>query len=283
MKIRVFSLEEFSVYDGPGIRTTVFFKGCPLHCNWCHSPEGQDYAIIAVRSPNGCLHCGKCVEVCPYHREKCVACGKCLEVCPRNLIRFSGQDYETEDLAKILLKNADLLLENNGGITFSGGEPLLQADALNELIHFLKGKVHLALQTSGYAPSEKFQMIAQQMDLLLFDMKIMDPVLAEKMEGKDPTPIFTNLDYVRQKSLPVIIRIPLIPGVIDTEENLQAIIDKIKDLPGLIRVELMPYNKFAGAKYPLAGKRWAPLYDESCPSKPHLELFEKAGIPARLL
>ena len=105
MKIRVFSIEEFSLYDGPGIRTTVFLKGCPLNCNWCHSPEGKEYKNFSMRSPNGCLHCNRCVDICPSNRENCNACGKCIDVCPLNLIRMCSIDYEVAELTNILLKN----------------------------------------------------------------------------------------------------------------------------------------------------------------------------------
>lgn len=117
----VFSIEEFSVYDGPGIRTTVFFKGCPMRCNWCHNPEGLLPKIQAVKSPNGCLRCGACEEVC-QNKDECIVCGKCISVCPRGLIRFSGVVYTVEELFLKLQKNADYLKQCGGGVTFSGGD-----------------------------------------------------------------------------------------------------------------------------------------------------------------
>ena len=162
MKIRVFSIEEFSVYDGPGIRTTVFLKGCPLNCNWCHSPEGKRFGNVSLRSPNGCLNCGRCIEICEYNRKKCIGCAKCVDVCPRDLIRMSAIDYEVSELVSKLLKNADILKINNGGITISGGEPLFQVDETLELVKCLKGKTHIALQTSGYGSSQKFKEIIRK-------------------------------------------------------------------------------------------------------------------------
>ncbi len=283
MKIRIFSIEEFSVYDGPGIRTTVFLKGCPLNCSWCHSPEGKTYDIVSLRSPNGCLECGKCFQICPNNREKCIACGKCIEVCPRHLIRLSGEDVEIQDLADTLSKNVDILNLNNGGITFSGGEPLLQIEALTKLLQLMQGKTHLALQTSGYTSLQNFQKVLPYLDLVLFDMKIMDHDLAKKFEGIDNSIILNNLEYLKTTSTPFIARVPLIPTVIDTEENILAIIDKLKDAKNLIAVELLPYNKYAGSKYKMCGKQYQPGFDESIPSNPHLELFEKAHIKARML
>ena len=283
MKIRVFSIEEFSVYDGPGIRTSVFLKGCPLNCNWCHSPEGKSYQNISLRSPNGCLHCNRCVDICPFKREKCIGCGKCIDVCPRNLIRMSASDYEMDDLVKKLLKNVDVLNMNGGGITISGGEPLFQIDATLELSKKLKGKTNVALQTCGYGDSEKFKEIVKNLDLVLFDMKIMNKEKAKKFEGIDNSLIFKNLEILKDSNVKFIIRIPLIPGVIDTEENIKEIISYIKGSKNLLRVELLPYNKYAGSKYALAGMKFEPMYDEKVDSNPRLYLFKENGIEARML
>lgn len=283
MKIRVFSIEEFSVYDGPGIRTTVFLKGCPLNCNWCHSPEGKRFNNVSLRSPNGCLHCNKCVDVCDFKRLKCVGCAKCIDVCPRDLIRMSAIDYDISDLVKKLLKNVDILNVNKGGITISGGEPLFQIDQTLELIRELKGKTHLVLQTSGYGDSSKFKEIVENLDLVLFDMKIMNQGLAEKFEEIDNSIIFKNFEILKNSKTKFIIRVPLIPGVIDTKENLSEIIHRIKDAKNLLRVELLPYNKYAGSKYKLAGMNFKPMYDENFESKPHLELFKQFGIETRVL
>ena len=282
MKIRVFSIEEFSVYDGPGIRTSIFLKGCPLNCNWCHSPEGKSYQNISLRSPNGCLHCNRCVDICPFKREKCIGCGKCIDVCPRNLIRMSAIDYEMDDIVKKLLKNVDVLNMNGGGITISGGEPLFQIDATLELVKKLKGKTNVALQTCGYGDSEKFKEIIKNLDLVLFDMKIMNKEKAKKLEGIDNSLIFKNLEILKDSNVKFIIRIPLIPGVIDTEENIKEIISYIKGSKNLLRVELLSYNKYAGSKYALAGMKFEPMYDEKVDSNPRLYLFKENGIEARV-
>lgn len=283
MKIRVFSIEEFSVYDGPGIRTTIFLKGCPLNCNWCHSPEGKRFENVSLRSPNGCLHCNKCIDVCAFKRRRCIGCAKCVEVCPRDLIRMSAIDYEVEGLANKILKNFDILNLNNGGVTISGGEPLFQVDETLELVKCLKGKTHIALQTSGYGNSQKFKEIIDNIDLVLFDMKIMNKELAKKFEGIDNSLILNNLEILKSSNTKFIIRIPLIPGVIDTETNLLEIIRRIKGSKNLIRVELLPYNKYAGSKYKLAGLKFEPMYDENIDSNPHLDLFKANNIEARVL
>ena len=278
MKARIFSIEEFSIYDGPGIRTTVFFQGCPLNCNWCHSPEGKEFKNIALRSPNGCLECGKCVDICDYKRMNCVGCEKCVDVCPRNLIRMSSIDYEVSDLANLLSKNINILNFNGGGLTFSGGEPLSQYAPLKELVTLLKGKTHLTLQTCGFAKEEHFKDIIDSMDLVLFDMKIMDKEKALKYEGVDNTLILNNLEILKNSNTPFIIRIPLIPTIIDTEENIKEIIRRIKGSKNLIRVEVLPYNKYAGSKYKMANMKFEPMFDENIESNPRFYLFEEENI-----
>lgn len=282
-KSRIFSIEEFSVYDGPGIRTTIFFKGCPLDCNWCHSPEGKSFKNISLRSPNGCLHCNRCVDICPTKRENCIGCGKCVGVCPRNLIRMAAEDIDNKDLYATLEKNFNILNLNNGGITLSGGEPTLQHEALEELIDMCKGKVHIALQTCGYVQSDIFKRIIDKVDLVLFDMKIMDKELAKEFEGVDNTLILNNLEILKASNTPFIARVPLIPGVIDTEKNIEAIIDKLKDAKNLLLVEELPYNKYAGSKYTMANMVYKPKFDESIPSNPRLEIYEKHNMKVRVL
>ncbi len=283
MKVRIFSIEEFSLYDGPGIRTTIFLKGCPLDCNWCHSPEGKEFKNISLRSPNGCIHCNRCVDICPSKREKCDACGKCIDVCPQNLIRLAANDYEIDDVIRIVSKNIDILNMNKGGITFSGGEPLFQIKALKELIYKLKGKTHLALQTSGYGNSNDFKEVIENIDLVLFDMKIVDKDKALIYEGIDNTVILDNFEILKNSNTPFIIRIPLIPGVTDTEQNINQIIDIIKGSQNMIGVEVLPYNKYAGSKYKLANKEYTPLFDENVPPQTHFELFKRANIKVRSL
>ena len=282
-KGRIFSIEEFSVYDGPGIRTTVFFKGCPLRCSWCHSPEGLSNDIEIVRSPNGCLDCRKCYAVCPTNRENCILCLSCLKVCPQNLIRLSGRDYELAELVNILLKNKDILNNNNGGITISGGEPLNQSEFVLELARSLRGKVHVALQTSGFGSAEQFAKIIKEVDLVLFDMKIISPQLALKYEGINNHVILDNLAILKNSHTPFIVRIPLIPGVVDTKENIMSIIGLINKTSNLLRVELLPYNALAGSKYKMVSRSYQPGFDVTVSSNPRLDLFKENGIEAVLI
>ena len=274
---RIFSIEEFSLYDGPGIRTTVFLKGCPLRCNWCHSPEGQTYARQIVKSPNGCLHCGACERICK-HPDGCVLCGDCVSVCPRSLIRISGEDMEAEALFHRLEKNLSLLNRAGGGVTFSGGEPLMQMDFLCEVLDLLEGKTHRAIQTSGYCQPKEFERVLMRADLFLFDLKLMDETQAIRYTGKGSTIILNNFERLKKSGVSYVVRIPLIPGVTDTKENLTAIADRV-DGAGLINVELEPYNKFAGSKYAMCGREYRPLFDESQEPNVDVKIFQERDLP----
>lgn len=277
MKGRTFSIEEFALYDGPGIRTTVFLKGCPLRCNWCHSPEGQTFARQIVKSPNGCTHCGACERVCA-HRDRCVLCGSCVGVCPRSLIRISGEDVEAEALFRRLEKNLSLLNRAGGGVTFSGGEPLMQTDFLCEMLDLLKGKTHRAIQTSGYCQPKEFERVLARTDLFLFDLKLTDETQAIRYTGKGSTIILNNFERLKQSGVPFLVRIPLIPGVTDTKENLTAIADRVGG-SGLIKVELEPYNKFAGSKYVMCGREYRPMFDDRKEPNVDLKIFQERDLP----
>ena len=281
-KAIVFSIEEFSVYDGPGIRTTVFLKGCPMRCNWCHNPEGFEPRVQVVKNLNGCERCGACKAVCPSPGA-CILCGRCISACPKNLIRFSGKEYMAEELASKLLKNADYLKKCGGGVTFSGGECLLYADFLIEIIAMLKGeKTHTAIQTCGFADERKFKAVVSAVDYVMFDLKVMDRQEAIRYTGCDNAPILKNFRNLCAGGTPFVVRVPLIPGVTDTKKNLQAIADLVKDSPAL-GAELLPYNKMAGSKYRLVGKKYSPIFDQTAEPNIDTEIFIKAGIPVKVL
>ncbi len=278
----VFSIEEFSVYDGPGIRTTVFLKGCPMRCNWCHNPEGLSPKIQVVKSPNGCLHCGACKQVC-LHKEGCVACGDCIPVCPRGLIRYSGVSYTVEQLFNKLKRNSDYLKQAGGGVTFSGGECMLYADFLSGIIPMLKEiEVHTAIQTSGYASEENFLKVISLIDYVMFDLKVMDKEKAIAYTGKSNGPILKNFEHLKESGVPFMVRIPLIPGVTDTKENLTAIAEQVKG-SGALGVELLPYNKMSGGKYAMAGMEYHPKFDERREVNANVDLFLQYGIKATIL
>lgn len=225
MKGRVFEIREFTLHDGPGVRTTVFFKGCPLRCAWCHNPEGQSPEIETMTRANG-------------ERATC------------------GVDWDADALAAELLKNADILMQSGGGVTFSGGEPLAQADFLLALVPLLKAaSLHLAIETSGYAPLETYQAVIGRMDFVYQDLKHHDPDAFRAWCGGDLGVVLRNLDWLKTSGVPFCIRIPDVPGVNDTPRDRAAFAKLVGDSP----VEHLPFNVVAGAKYPWLGRPLPPV------------------------
>ncbi|MBQ3078754.1 MAG: glycyl-radical enzyme activating protein [Clostridia bacterium] len=261
MKGRIFDIEEFAVYDGPGIRSTVFFKGCPLRCKWCHNPEGLDFSPTRVTKLQLCMHCSACDSVCPSP-GKCTGCGACEKACPKGLIRIAGREVEAKDVADQILKNAGLLMQSGGGVTFSGGEALMQTDFLLELNSLLK-PLHTAVETSGYASENVFQRAAKEMDLVIMDIKHTDPAVHKEYTGVDNELILKNLSWLMQSMIPFRIRVPLIPGVNDTEENLTSTARLLEGAKALEMIELLPYHTAAGAKYASVRKEYRPGFDTS--------------------
>ena len=272
----IYKIEEFSVFDGPGIRMTVFFKGCPLRCSWCHNPEGIRFQKELMISTGLCVHCGRCMTVCS-HGGVCVACGKCVDVCPLQIRKIAGEEVSTEGIAKKALENREVYESSGGGVTFSGGEPLAQPELLYDLISRLEG-MHTAVETSGYVPEKVFSKAVSKLDLFIMDIKIVDTTLHKRYTGVDNALIKRNLDYLKTSGVPFWIRVPLIPGVSDTVENMWQTADLLKDAELLQRVELMPYNRSAGAKYPMVGKVFKPGFDENTAPKVSLEPFISYGI-----
>lgn len=277
----IFDIKQMAVFDGPGIRTTVFFKGCPLRCQWCHNPEGLETAAQLMVSHHACLHCGKCQEVCK-HPDKCVNCFSCVPVCPLQLRKIAGTVYTDEALANILQKNKDILMMNGGGITFSGGEPLMQAGFLLDAAGRLEG-LHTAIETSGYCRTDIFHKVISQLDFIMMDIKLIDPDMHLKFTGVNNALILNNLEVLKRSEKPFIIRVPLIPGVNDTEENLTATAKLLADAETLQKVELLPYQQTAGAKYEMLGKKFSPEFDIGREVNAMKSCFESFGIQCTVL
>lgn len=277
----VFDIEEFAVFDGPGIRCAVFVKGCPLHCMWCHNPEGLSAHPQRVVTHSLCIHCGKCREVCPSP-DHCIGCGKCVDVCPKGCIRIAGTKMTAMEVAERIRKQAKLLELNGGGVTFSGGEVLMQPEFI-VAIRKLVPDVHALIETSGFAKPEVFRMVAEAMDMIIMDIKIVDPVLHKKYIGADNTQILDNLEQLKQMNKPFRIRVPLIPTVNDTYENMEATAKLMENCPMLEKVELLRYNKAAGAKYSGVGLEYAPDFPEQQEPNVIREPFEKRGITVGIL
>ena len=221
-KGRIFEIREFTLHDGPGVRTTVFFKGCPLRCAWCHNPEGQSFDMETMSRKDGTS----------------IQCGR---------------DWDAAALADELLKNADIMKQSGGGVTFSGGEPLAQAEFLLELIPLLKEKgVHVAIETSGYAPSGTYRSVVSQMDFVYQDVKCLDLGLFRRLTGGDLGVVLANIAWLRESGVPFAFRVPCIPGIGDPAEARAA----FAAFADGAKIEFLPYNQAAGAKYPMLGRTY---------------------------
>lgn len=245
----IFDIKEMAVHDGPGIRTTVFLKGCPLRCLWCHNPEGLKVEKQLMFKYNRCTNCGKCFIKCDH--ADCQPFGRCVHVCPDDLLSVVGRDMTAKQLAEELIHSAEPLADAFSGFTFSGGEPLMQSKFLLAVCDELQG-YHLCIETSGYASSEVFKAVIDKMDFVIMDIKLADGDLHKKYTGVDNKQILENFKTLKESGKPHLIRTPLIPGITDTKENLYAISQIIGDSEW----EKIPYNTMAGAKYKMLGMKY---------------------------
>ena len=265
----VFDIKEFSLHDGPGGRVTVFLKGCPLRCKWCHNPEGLKKGKQLLVKTAQCTNCGLCKRPCDH--LECQPYGRCIKVCPKNLVRICGTEYQAKDLANKILEYSDFFELNNGGVTFSGGEPLLQHEFVKEVCSHLKN-VHKAIQTSGYADEDVFKSTIKYFDYVMMDIKIADREKHREFTGVYNDVILKNFKFLKNSGIPYIIRVPLIPDITDTEENLKGISAIVGDSP----VELLSYNQMAGAKYESVGMEYLLTKDKN--KTPDLSIFQNAKL-----
>lgn len=267
---RVFDIKEFSVNDGPGVRTTVFFKGCPLRCIWCHNPEGLEPKRELLVRQRGCLSCGRCRVPCDH--PECKGLGRCLHACPAGLVEAVGTEWTVEALAARLLRDRELFESSGGGVTLSGGEPLLQHGFVTELLRHLP--VHRAIETSGFATDKVFYKVLCEVDYVMFDLKLIDPEMHRRYTGADNAQILRNFEILQQSGKPYLVRVPLIPDITDTPENLA----KIATVVGDSAVELLPYNHMAGAKYASVGKTFTDLIQKETNNEIDLSVFQNATL-----
>lgn len=263
---RIVSFKRMAVHDGPGLRTTVFLKGCPLSCRWCHNPECISPLPEAAYIEKKCLHCGECLPVCPasrmeknthvFDRSRCIACGKCDSFCLGDALTFYGKEISPEEALSVILEDRAFYAESGGGATISGGEPLMQPAFTAELLRLLKSEgIHTALDTCGFASRAAVDAVLPHTDLFLYDMKAASEQVHISLTGQSNRPILENLRYISSLNRPIEIRIPFIPGMNDAE--ISGIAAILKDIPGITLVRVLPYHPFAASKYASLGMTYA--------------------------
>ena len=267
MKSYVIDVQRCSIHDGPGIRTTVFLKGCPLKCKWCHNPESQDFCKELSFNSSLCTTCEKCVGVCSknvhqivntVHKvdfSKCNLCGACTNVCETKALTIVGKEMTPQELFNIVIKDKVFYDQGNGGLTISGGEALSHADFCLELLKLCKyEKIHTCIETSGYTSDDNIEKILPYVDLFLFDFKVSNEEDAIKYIGGSLKKINQNFEYIYTQGKDIILRCPIIPGVNDTKHHFEAIGKMINTYTNLRGVELLPYHDFGVAKGNNIGK-----------------------------
>lgn len=249
-QVNIFDIQRCSMVDGPGIRTTVFFKGCDLHCAWCHNPESQSASPVMMFYRQKCVGCGKCREVCPNHLVSCDLCGRCVDHCPHSAREICGKLLSTEDILSEILKDRAYYDRSGGGATFSGGECMLQIDALEELLFLCcANKINTAVDTAGAVAWERFERIYSSVDWFLYDVKCWNSKTHERYTGISNQLILENLRHLAAiDPNKIIVRIPVIPGVNTSEEEMTGIASLLKEC-GIHKVELLPYHKMGEHKY----------------------------------
>ncbi len=291
VEIKIFDIQRFCVHDGPGIRTTVFLKGCNLSCPWCSNPESQSAGSDLLYFESKCVSCGRCAAVCPtqaidfssakpfFNRERCVHCGKCVEICTQYAIELSGKKIMLEDIMETVRKDADYYRNTGGGLTVSGGEPLCQPGEAAALLRTAKSeRIHTALETAASVEQERFEQVLPYTDLFLFDIKHSNPVKLKRI-GADLELIKVNLKLAVQRSC-VVARIPMIPRFNNTEEEISDIFNFAKKC-GVNSVDLLPYHNLGRNKYAQLGRSYGWQETDALSGEemePYCEIGKKLGI-----